>query len=135
VEPAPDTVTVPCAPVELPMNPPPKFSNVPPFWITSFPVPLWPTARFRTVAFAPLITVEFGVAVSMFALVSRFGTPAFQLAAVNQSDEDPPFQLVWARVDTVDAESNAITAVVVSKCVRIDAPAKRTGTSSKPTKR
>jgi hypothetical protein len=32
-----------------------------------------------------------------------------------------PVQLVWARVATVDAESNAITAVVVSKCVRIDA--------------
>jgi hypothetical protein len=30
--------------------------------------------------------------------------------------------LVWARVDTVDAENNANTAVVVSKCVRMDAP-------------
>jgi hypothetical protein len=33
-----------------------------------------------------------------------------------------PVQLVWARVATVLAESNAITAVVVRKCLRIDAP-------------
>ena len=38
VEPAPDTVTVPCEPGKLPTNPP-KSVNVPPFWITSIPVP------------------------------------------------------------------------------------------------
>ena len=52
------------------------------------------------------------------------GTPAVQLPAVNQLESIAPVQLVWARVDTVDAESNAITAVVVSKCARINALAK-----------
>jgi hypothetical protein len=61
------------------------------------------------------------------------GRPPLQLLALNQLEDIAPVQLVWARVDTVDAEINAITAVVVSKCVRIDAPrANRIRTSSKP---
>jgi hypothetical protein len=58
----------------------------------------------------------------MFAFVPGVGTPAVQLPGLNQSEDIAPVQLVWARVDTVDAESNAITAVVVSKCVRISLP-------------
>ena len=50
------------------------------------------------------------------------GTPALQLPALNQSEFIAPVQLVWARVATVDAESNAITAVVVRKCARISLP-------------
>ena len=37
VEPAPDTVTVPCEPGELPINPPKTLFNVPPFWMISVP--------------------------------------------------------------------------------------------------
>ena len=39
VEPAPDTITVPCEPGKVPTNRP-KSVNVPPFWITSIPVPI-----------------------------------------------------------------------------------------------
>ena len=109
VEPAPDTVTVPCEPGKLPTNPPTSV-NVPPFWIVSIPVPFWPTDRFRAVAPGIATTVEFGVTVSMFALVATVGTPAFQLPAVNQSEETAPVQSVWACVETVDATKSAIAA-------------------------
>ena len=65
---------------------------------------------FRAVAPAPLTSVEFGVTVSMFALVSAFGTPAFQLRGLNQPLEFAPVQLVWACVETVDAAKSAIAA-------------------------
>jgi hypothetical protein len=58
----------------------------------------------------------------MNAVVPIVGTPPLQLPAVNQSEDIAPVQKVWARVDTVDAESNAITAVVANKCVRISPP-------------
>ena len=114
VEPAPDTVTVPREPGKLPTNPP-KSVNVPPFWTTSVPIPFWPTPRFRAVAPALVTAVEFGVTVSMFALVAAVGTPAFQLPAVNQSEETAPVQLVWARVETVDAAKTAIVASNMDK--------------------
>src|SRR5258708_19896208 len=46
----------------------------------------------------------------MFALVSAFGTPAFQLRELNQPLENAPVQLVWACVETVDAAKSAIAA-------------------------
>ena len=102
LEPAPETVTVPCPPGKLPINPPISV-NVPPFWITSIPVPFEPTLRFSAVAPAPLISVELGVTVFMFASVATPGTPASQLAGLNQPLENAPVQFVWAYVETVDA--------------------------------
>ena len=46
----------------------------------------------------------------MFALVAAVGTPAFQLPAVNQSEETAPVQSVWAYVETVDVVKSAIVA-------------------------
>src|SRR5262249_61180903 len=83
----------------------------------------WP--RTRDCATAPGVPITVGLTGTWLriALVPSVGTPAVQLPAINQSEDVAPVQLVvWARVATVDAESNAITAVVVSKCVRIDAP-------------
>jgi hypothetical protein len=93
VEPAPDTITVPCEPDKLPTFPP-KLVNVPPFWTTSIPIPLWATERFRALAPALVTVVEFGVTASMFALVAAVGTPALQLKAANQSEETAPIQWV-----------------------------------------
>ena len=93
---------MPCDPGKLPANPPTSV-NVPPFWIVSTPVPVWPTDRFRAVAPGIATSVEFGVTVSTFALVATVGTPAFQLPAVNQSEETAPVQSVWAFVEIVDA--------------------------------
>jgi hypothetical protein len=107
VEPAPDTITVPCEPGKFPTAPLTSV-NVPPFWMTSDPVPFEPTAKFRAVAPVFATTVGFGVTVSMLALVAAAGTPAFQLPAVNQSEETVPVQLVWACVETVDAATSAI---------------------------
>ena len=110
LEPAPDTVTVPCPPGKLPINPPISV-NVPPFWITSIPVPFVPTVRFSAVAPAPLISVELGVTVFMFASVATPGTPrGSQLTGLNQPLETAPVQLVWACVETVDAAKSAIVA-------------------------
>jgi hypothetical protein len=65
----------------------------------------------KAVAPAPLISVEFGVTVSMFTLVSAFGTPVLQLPGLNQPLEVAPVQLVtWACVETVDAVKSAIAA-------------------------
>ena len=58
----------------------------------------------------PLISVELGVTVSMFALVVCLGTPAIQLRKLNQPLENAPVQLVWACVVTVDAAKSAIAA-------------------------
>ena len=46
VEPAPDTVTVPSEPGELPTNPPRVLATVPPFSMVSLPVPEPPITRF-----------------------------------------------------------------------------------------
>ena len=109
LEPAPETVTVPCPPGKLPINPPISV-NVPPFWITSIPIPFAPTLRFSAVAPAPLISVELGVTVFMFASVATPGTPASQLRGLNQPLENAPVQLVWACVETVEVAKNAIVA-------------------------
>src|SRR5262249_41871898 len=119
-EPGPVTVTSPL-PKAAPTATGPKVVSVPPFVMVRLPTPTRPTTRDCAVAPGAATTVVFGVTVSMVALVP-VGTPAVQFAAVNQSEDVSPVQLVCARVDTMDAESNAITAVVVSKCVRIDAP-------------
>jgi hypothetical protein len=122
VEPAPDTVAVPREPGRSPTNPP-KSVNVPPFWTTSIPIPFSPTERFRALAPALVIAVEFGVTVLMFALVAAVGTPAFQLPAANQSEEIAPVQLVWACVDTVDAASSASVIIVRKlRATRIASP-------------
>lgn len=56
------------------------------------------------------MTVAFGVAVSIFALVASVGTPASQLPGANQSEELIPVQFVWACVETVDTVKSAIIA-------------------------
>ena len=56
----------------------------------------------------PLISVGFGVTVSMFTLLNVEGTPAVQLRELNQPLENAPVQLVWACVETVDAATSAI---------------------------
>jgi hypothetical protein len=66
-------------------------------------------------ALAPALVIEFGVTVSMFALVTAVGTPALQLPAANQSDETAPIQWVWACVATVDAATIAIVASNVDR--------------------
>ena len=71
--------------------------------------------RIGALALPPLISVEFGVTVSMFALVAAVGTPATQLSALNQPLETAPVQLVWACVETVDAVKSAIVASNVDK--------------------
>src|SRR5262245_23835909 len=112
-EPGPVTVTSPL-PKAVPTATGPKVVSVPPFVMVRLPTPTRPTTRDCAVAPATATTVGFGVTVSMVALVPA-GTPAVQLPALNQLESIAPVQLVWARVDTVDAESNAITAVVASK--------------------
>ena len=107
--PAPVTVTVPSPPGRLPIVPKEVF-NVPLGWMTSIPVPFEPTDRFWACAPGSLITVEFGVTVSMFALVVCVGTPASQLRKLNQPLENCPVQLVWACAETVDAAKSAIAA-------------------------
>ena len=109
VDPAPDTITVPCEPDKFPTAPL-RSVNVPPFWITSIPVPPCPTPRLRAVAPALVTAVEFGATLSMFALIAAVGTPAFQLPAANQSEDTAPVQLVWACVETVDTATSAIAA-------------------------
>jgi hypothetical protein len=47
----------------------------------------------------------------MLALVALVGTPAFQLPAVNQSDEIVPVQLVCAREDDAAASNAAAIAI------------------------
>src|SRR5262245_20408524 len=120
-EPEPVTVTSPLA-RPVPMLTPPKVVSVPPFVMVRLPTPTRvPTSRDPAIAPGAATTVGFGFTVLMVAFVPA-GTPAVQLPALNQLESIAPVQLVWARVDTVDAEINAITAVVVSKCMRIDAP-------------
>ena len=106
VEPGSVTVTVPCEPGKLPTAPRPTrgIFTVPPLWIVSAPVPFWPTVRFCASPPGLATTVGFGDTVLMLALVPAVGTPAFQLPAVNQSEETAPVQFVWARVDDVDCE-------------------------------
>ena len=92
-------------------------------WMVRLPAPTRPRTT-DCAAAAPVFptTVEFGVRVLMIALAPKVGTPPLQLPALNQLLSIVPVQKVWARVDTVDAESNAITAVVVSRYARICSP-------------
>ena len=58
-----------------------------------------------------MISVEFGVTVSMFALVATPGTPkGLQFRGLNQPLEIVPVQLDWACAETVDAASSAMVA-------------------------
>src|SRR5262249_59758162 len=107
---------------KAPTKPPPKVVRTPPFWMVKLPTPTRPTTRDSAVARGFASTTVGLFRVSMVALVTAVGTPPVQLGALNQSEDISPVQLVWARVDTVDAASNANTAVVVSKCVRIERP-------------
>src|SRR6188472_3585075 len=58
-----------------------------------------------------MISVEFGVTVSMFAFVATPGTPkGLQFRGLNQPLEIVPVQLDWACAETVDAASSAMVA-------------------------
>src|SRR5262245_2766500 len=106
-EPGPVTVTSPLP--SPPMTPPAEVKSVPPFWMVRLPTPKnWPKLRVCATAPGAPTTVAFGLVVLMVAAVPSVGTPALQFVAVNQSLDVVPVQLVWARVATVDAESNAI---------------------------
>src|SRR5262249_46316794 len=96
-EPGPVTVTSPL-PKAVPTLTPPKVVSVLPFVMVRLPTPSWPTTRDCAVAPGAVTTVGFLV-VSMVALVTFVGTPAVQFAAVNQSEDISPVQLVWARVE------------------------------------
>src|SRR5262245_44179481 len=115
-EPGPVTVTSPL--VKLPMTAPVAVVSEPPFCMVRLPSPNgWPRTRdCATAGTGPAITVGLTGTWLRIALVADVGTPAVQLPAINQFSDIAPVQLVvWARVDTVETESNAITAVVVSK--------------------
>jgi hypothetical protein len=108
-EPGPVTVTSPLP--NWPTTPPAKVKSVPPFWMVRLPTPIWPTTRRCATAPAVAITVAFGNVTLIFAsLPPSTGTPAVQLAAVNQSGETVPVQLVWACVETADTAKSALVA-------------------------
>jgi hypothetical protein len=93
-EPAPVTMTVPWEPALSPIIPLAVVCSVPPFWMVSIPVPVWPTTSDAAVAPGPPITVGLGATVSMVAVLSgELGTvPPLQLAPVNQSVDVAPVQ-------------------------------------------
>src|SRR5215471_5354079 len=130
--PAPDTVMLP-----IPVGPDPIATlvalRVPPFWIVSMPVAVFPTTRTWAVAPAVPTTAsgcaaggELMVVTNVLLVGIWLGGMVDQLPAVNQSVDCVPCQSAimafCARVGDVAASNAAARAVVVNNSVRIAPP-------------